>query len=150
MRAFTVSSLLASMVECCRSEKSSFRIHTPRPDSEESVGGVSMAVLVRRVERPENAPKHAPVTDTKQAIEALRRDTLSGKCVTKNSKKRPLTRENAFRPKSPMGMETGLAGTASASVLDPELKNLSPAERSGAGVFPGGAERSRANQIPGL
>ncbi|MDK7748882.1 hypothetical protein QP572_00725 [Brevibacterium sp. UMB10442] len=116
--------------------------------SEESVGGVSMAVLVRRVERPENAPKHAPVTDTKQAIEALRRDTLSGKCVTKNSEKQPLTRQNAFRPKSPMGRETGLAGTDRASFLDPELKIFPPAERSGAGVSP--AERSEAgNQIPG-
>ena len=116
--------------------------------SEESVGGVSMAVLVRRVERPENAPKHAPVKTVKEAREALKSITLFEKRDGKNSKKQPLTRENAFRPKSPMGMESGLAGTDRPSVLDPELKFFPPAERSGAGVSP--AERSEAgNQIPG-
>ena len=107
-----------------------------------------MAVLVRRVERPENAPKHAPVKTVKQSSEIRTVDKESRKLVRKNSKKQPLTRENAFRPKSPMGTETGLAGTDRASFLDPELKIFPPAERSGAGVSP--AERSEAgNQIPG-
>ena len=74
----------------------------------EEVSGVSTAVLVRRVERAPGGPSEARI--------GASRVTEIENGDTKNLSNDPLTREKAFRPKSPMGVQTGLAGTASASV----------------------------------
>lgn len=70
----------------------------------EVISGVDSAVLVRRVER------------LQAASEGAGSGTLSEKRATEIDENCGLTRGNAFRPKSSMGVQTGLAGTASASV----------------------------------
>lgn len=82
--------------------------HTAWTVTRAEVSGVPTAVLVRRVERaagglPGGLIGGEPVTEIENGD-------------TANLSNDPLTRENAFRPKSPMGVQTGLAGTASASV----------------------------------
>lgn len=71
------------------------------------ISGVGTAVLVRRVERSLNASR------------GTESGTLSEKRATKSDGNAALTRADAFRPKSPMGVQTGLAGTATASVPAP-------------------------------
>lgn len=70
----------------------------------EVISAVDTAVLVRRVER------------SAKADHAVESGTLSEKRATTSGEKSALTRGNVFRPKSPMGEQTGLAGTANASV----------------------------------
>jgi hypothetical protein len=60
------------------------------------ISGVGTAVLVRRVERSLNASR------------GTESGTLSEKRATKSDGNAALTRADAFRPKSPMGVQTGL------------------------------------------
>lgn len=85
--------------------------HTSWTVSREEISGVSTAVLVRRVERAPGGPAGGPL--------GACRVTEIENGDTGNLSNRHLTRENTFRPKSPMGVQTGLAGTATASVPSP-------------------------------
>lgn len=73
--------------------------------SRERISGVECGVLVRRVERLLGASP-----GVSQGADSV---TKSGNGDTEKSPIPALTRENVFRPKSPMGVGTGLAGTAS-------------------------------------
>ena len=75
---------------------------------QEAISGVQTAVLVRRVRRAPGGLQNAQI--------GASRDTEVENRVTENLENSALIRENVFRPKSPMGVQTGLAGTASASV----------------------------------
>ncbi|GAB3582839.1 hypothetical protein GCM10027579_13250 [Calidifontibacter terrae] len=87
----------------------------------EEISGVETVVLTRRIERLLGGLQKAPG--------GASRDTEVENRVTKHPENRALTRENVFRPKSPMGVDTGLAGTASASV------SSRPASEGGSGSF---------------
>lgn len=75
------------------------------------VSGVDTAVLARRVERSPNTSTSARSTPE------CGTDSENG--ATSDAGFRPLTSGERFRPYSPMGVETGLAGTASASLPAP-------------------------------
>lgn len=83
-------------------------VRTDWSTSHERISGVETAVLCRRVERVLQGPQTDPGSPS--------RDTVFGSRVTEDHADSPLTGENAFRPDSPMGVQTGLAGTATASV----------------------------------
>lgn len=93
--------------------------------SREEVSGVPTAVLVRRVERTVGGPSGGPI--------GAESDTEIENRVTENLENSALTRENVFRPYSPMGVETGLAGTASASV--PAEADSESASEAGSAAF---------------
>lgn len=79
----------------------------------EVVSGVDTAMLVRRTER------------LQESSGGSESGTLLEKRSTKTDENSTLTRGNAFRPKSPMGVQTGLAGTATASVSAPRSDSTS-------------------------
>lgn len=87
----------------------------------EEISGVETAVLTRRIERL--------LGGLRNASGGASRDTEVENRVTENPENRALTTENVFRPKSPMGVQTGLAGTGSASVPS------GPASGGGSGAF---------------
>lgn len=66
----------------------------------EVISGVDCAVLVRRVERHN------------RASESVHSDTDLDIRVTESLEKRGVSCDDVFRPKSPMGVQTGRAGTA--------------------------------------
>lgn len=86
---------------------------TPWRVSRETISGVDTAVLVRRVQRSSGSSGVATS------------GTLLEKRATESGEKSSQTRQNDFRPKSPMGVQTGLAGTASACVPSPGINSAS-------------------------
>lgn len=75
----------------------------------EVVSGFDVAVLVRRVSRRSQTTSKPPCSGSS-------RDTASGSCVTKSLENPRDPAARSVRPYSPMGVQTGLAGTATASV----------------------------------
>ena len=83
----------------------------------EVVSGFDVAVLVRRVSRTSQTASKPPCSGSP-------RDTVSGNCVTKSLENPRDHAARSVRPYSPMGVQTGLAGTATASV--PSQSTSSP------------------------
>lgn len=87
----------------------------------EVISGFDVAVLVRRVSRTSQTTSNQP--DSGSA-----RDTDSGNCVMKSLDNPHDDAGHSLRPYSPMGVQTGLAGTATASV--PSQSTVSPSTQS--------------------